>query len=330
MWRTRLAALTLVGTLIVGCTVAPGADSSASSASAEVSPAGDSGGANASATDPMPLHAEADGYTLDVTADRTTVAPGETVHLTATFTNGTTSPIDYSGSPCSAMSGSTTVALPVEPEGRSWTGIRQEFKTYALTNGFGPGGVPALDPVSIPMETPACDGPWESELAAGDSISSPLRWTADIVPDIGALPGEAPFTISVGYDRQNGPPSYPPDYTGVHASWFPMYKQLTVQGTFQVVGNGRPVISAGQAVDAVLGDGMFARWLAQSPARTWSNANLFLGSSPKAERIIPKGPWWDVELFREVGVPRNWAIAYVDPFDAHVISVNYCDIPCDR
>jgi hypothetical protein len=323
------AALMLVGTLIAGCTVAPGADDPASSASAATAPGG-SAGANASATEPMSLHAEADGYTLDVTADRTSLKPGETVNLAATFTNGTTSPIDYSGSPCSAISGNTKVALPAEPEGRSWTGIRQAFKTYALTNGFGPGGVPALDPVSIPMETPACDGPWESELAGGDSVSRPLRWTADIVPGIGALPGKVPFTIAVGYDRQNGPPSYPPDYQGIRGSWFPMYKQLTLQGTFQVVGNGKPVISAGQAVDAVLGDRTFSRWLAQRPARTWSNANLFLGSSPKAERIIPKGPWWDVELFREVGVPRNWAIAYVDPFDAHIISVNYCDIPCDR
>jgi hypothetical protein len=29
-------------------------------------------------------------------------------------------------------------------------------------------------------------------------------------------------------------------------------------------------------------------------------------------------------------VPRHWAIATVDPFDASLIAIHYCNIPCDR
>jgi hypothetical protein len=45
---------------------------------------------------------------------------------------------------------------------------------------------------------------------------------------------------------------------------------------------------------------------------------------------MPKGPAWEIDLFREMGVPRHWAIAFVDPFDASLISVTYCNIPCAR
>ena len=46
--------------------------------------------------------------------------------------------------------------------------------------------------------------------------------------------------------------------------------------------------------------------------------------------MMPKGPSWEIDLFREVDVPRQWAIGFVDPFDATVRSVTYCNAPCDR
>ena len=45
---------------------------------------------------------------------------------------------------------------------------------------------------------------------------------------------------------------------------------------------------------------------------------------------MPKGPAWELDLFREIGVPRSWAIAFIDPFDASLISVSYCNVPCER
>jgi hypothetical protein len=99
---------------------------------------------------------------------------------------------------------------------------------------------------------------------------------------------------------------------------------LTVQA-----GDQQPM-SPAQIIDGLLADRGFSKWLAKEPKKTWSSANFFLLSWPKHEGIIPKGPSWEVDLFREVGVPRHWAIAFVDPFDAAVRSVTYCNIPCDR
>jgi len=36
-----------------------------------------------------------------------------------------------------------------------------------------------------------------------------------------------------------------------------------------------------------------------------------------------------IELFRENGVPRNWAIAFVQPFTGD-LKLNFCNVPCDR
>jgi hypothetical protein len=169
-----------------------------------------------------------------------------------------------------------------------------------------------------------------SELEPGKSVTRSMSWKAEIVRGIDALEGTFPFEVSVGYDQQNGPPSYPPDYTGPLGSWFPMFKRLTVAGELHVVGQGRALKGPGEIIDSVLEDKNYAAWLRSRSAKTWSNANLFLVGSPTGEGILPKGPAWDIDLFREVGVPRNWAIAFIDPFDAKVISVHYCDIPCDR
>ena len=91
-----------------------------------------------------------------------------------------------------------------------------------------------------------------------------------------------------------------------------------------------PILSIGQAVDAMLGDQRFAVWLATMPARTWSGTNVFLSNNGKAEGIVPAGPSWEVDLFREVGVPRNWAIGFVQPFTGEVRKLTFCNAPCDR
>ena len=276
--------------------------------------------------------ADADGYSLTVTADRLTLAPGETVQFKATFHNGTAHPIDIAGPACGGgTNGSVSVALPVQPTGKTWTGIRQTFKDYVLGQGYGPGGVPALDPLRVDLSYPEC-GEWtiSSELGPGESVTRSMSWKANIVVGVDALPGPVPFTISAGYDQQNGPPSYPPDYQGIRGSWSPMFKSLEVKGELEIVGEGRALKGPGEAIDALLSNKKFSNWLGKRPSRTWSNANLFLVSWPRREGIMPKGPAWEIDLFREMGVPRHWAIAFVDPFDASLISVTYCNIPCDR
>jgi hypothetical protein len=46
--------------------------------------------------------------------------------------------------------------------------------------------------------------------------------------------------------------------------------------------------------------------------------------------IVPEAPSWEIDLFREIGVPRNWAIGFVDARTGDLVSVTYCDVPCDR
>jgi hypothetical protein len=62
---------------------------------------------------------------------------------------------------------------------------------------------------------------------------------------------------------------------------------------------------------------------------TWSNANIFI-TAGGGGGIMPNQPAWDIELFRENNVPRNWAIAFVDAYSGAILGATYCDDPCDR
>jgi len=87
-----------------------------------------------------------------------------------------------------------------------------------------------------------------------------------------------------------------------------------VNGTIRIGDHARKVVTAGQAVDALLGDKRFRAWLSEQPASTWSVANVVLLNYGPAQGIVPAGPSWEVDLFREIGVPRTAAIGFVDPF----------------
>jgi hypothetical protein len=310
-------ALAFVGLTFAGCVASPGRESQSPKPSASASTL---------------LETEVDGYSLSVTVDHPTLAPGETATFMATFHNGTRSPIDYDVPWCGGAAGvQVQIALPTEPSGRTWPGIAGQFKQYVLKEGYGPGGVPALKPLASNVYAKPCEeGQLEAMLGPGESVTSSLPWKAEIVAGVPALAGPVPFTVLVGYDRQNGPPSYPPDYKGPRGSWFPIYKQLIVKGVLEVEGTARTLAGPGEVIDSILADAKFTKWLAEDPPSTWSNANLFLTSPPKAQGILPAGPSWELDLFKEVGVPRHWAIAFIDPFDASIRSVTYCNVPCDR
>jgi hypothetical protein len=153
-------------------------------------------------------------------------------------------------------------------------------------------------------------------LASGDSRSWTLEWSAEIVEGVPALSGLAPFTIGTTYDAKP-------------RGKILIGKELEVSGHLPIVGSARRTLSAGEALDVLLSDPQFSTWLAERPSRTWTNANLFLQSSPTDNGILPAGPAWEIDLFREQGVPRHFAIAFVQPFTG-ALRVNYCDIPCDR
>jgi hypothetical protein len=301
-------------------------------AESAAAPHGSATAVSPAASSATELVASADGLTLSVSLNGSSVRSGDSLDVTATVTNGSASAIDYAVPWCGgAAKGYVDVALPQGPVGRTWSGIAGTFKQYVLTEGYAPGAARALDPMRVDLWTRPCqEVTGELEIRPGETITSVLSWPAEIVQGVRALPGPVPFAVSVSYDRQNGPPSLAPDHEGPPPGWFPEYKQLEVTGTVQVVGDAPALAGPGEVIDSLLDDTNFAEWLAEQPRSTWSNANLFLNSSSEAHGIVPEGPSWEVDLYREIGVPRHWAIAFVDPFDALLRSLTYCDVPCDR
>ncbi len=87
------------------------------------------------------------------------------------------------------------------------------------------------------------------------------------------------------------------------------------------------VVTAGEAIDALLSSQRFTDWLTEQPASTWSVANVLLQNPGKAQGIVPGGPSWEVGLTRKVGVQDEWAIGYVDPFSGKVLSLSFCYPP---
>jgi hypothetical protein len=270
--------------------------------------------------------------TLTVVFDRTTVEPGGSLNIDVAIHNSRLVPVvlalDQCGAPASMHA---TVPVPIEPAGRAWGGIAGDLKTYALTQGFGQGGVPAMAPVLVFATWQPCRGRGdEITLAPGDSTSGSLVWAAELVNDVPAPAGDVAFRISVAHDPSGGPPTDPPGYTGPAISWIKTYEQLARDGTIQIVGAAPRLLTAGQALDAILADPRFAAWLAEEPENTWSVANLFLVNNATAGGVVPAGPAWEIDLFREIGVPRNWAIGFVDPHTGEILNLTLCDIPCDR
>jgi hypothetical protein len=311
--------------------VSPAASARASDTTAVVP---SSSMAPAGSIDPTHLEATDNGLTLTVDLDRAEVTPGGTVTATATIRNARATPVIVGADQCGAAVAMTgSVQTPTDPEGRTWDGIAGEFKAFALSSAMGPGGGPAAAARVVYAKRAAAfcrEGSMERSLAAGASETVDLTWTAEIVAGVPALPGDVQLALVAGHDPEGAPPSYPPGYRGPIASWFRTWPQLEVKATIRIVGDAPRILSLGEAVDAMLGSRHFRSWLALQPKRTWSGTNVFLQNNGKAAGIVPPGPSWEVDLFREIGVPRNWAIGFVDPTSGKVLSLEICDDPCLR
>jgi hypothetical protein len=99
---------------------------------------------------------------------------------------------------------------------------------------------------------------------------------------------------------------------------------LAAAASVAVAGTAPRLASEGEVIDAVLADRRFATWLDQQPESTWSTANVYI------EDWLKGAPQWQVELFREIDVPRNYAIGAVDPFTGKLESLRFCNDPCLR
>jgi hypothetical protein len=271
---------------------------------------------------PVTTVVESAGLKLVAEFDRMEVEAGGTVTVNLSIEN--TRPTDVVfDEPCNVSAMTVAVRAPVEPIGRDWDGIAAAFKSYALETST---GTPIESSIREPLRTNAKGEPCHATasgagvggtlklIEAGTTYETVLTWAAEIVPGVPAAPGPAPYTIAVAFDHKDA------------ANGLFSVESLDATGTITVLEGAASAISAGQALDAALGDAKFAAWLEQQPKDAWANTNLFLQGRGFAEGY-PEVPYWDVELFRE---PRSWAILYIDAMTGEVLRRNFCNIPCDR
>jgi hypothetical protein len=278
------------------------------------------------ATAPRPtpalvLTAHQDGLTLSASLDRTTVEPGDAVTIEVAVHNGRATPAGYYAPCLDVAAMRTNLPLPLTPRGLTWTGAKATLKNDVLSGTF-----PGESSDSIVKDTSFEPCPETRQNAylhvdPGRTIQSRLVWTATLVAGVPALPGDVPFTITFvgtsGYPATL--PTRPPGVQPGLQVWVIDRSMLHVEGRIQIVGPAPRLLSKGEAVDAALSDPRFASWLAEEPASTWSAINVDL----------EPGPYWMIELLRETGVPRNFALAYVDPYTG-TVTLDICESPCSR
>jgi hypothetical protein len=265
---------------------------------------------------------ETDGLKLVAAFDRLKVEAGGTVTVALSIENTRSTDVVFD-EPCNTQAMTVEVRAPVEPIGRDWDGIAAAFKTYALEQSA---GSPIESSIREPLRTIAKSGPCHAPesglgvggtlklIEAGTTYENVLTWQADIVRDVPAVPGSAPFSITVQFDHEEA------------GNGLFTIETLEATGTITVLDGAPSALSAGHALDAALGDPEFAAWLEQQPKDAWVNANLFLQGRAFAAGL-PEVPYWNVELYRE---PRNWAGLFIDAMSGEVIRRNFCNIPCDR
>ena len=232
--------------------------------------------------------------------------------------------------PCGRGTMTVTLPVPIEPVGEIWSGVKRSFKEYSLKSSQ---GSPMESSIRDPLPTSAQAGPCAaagadgsvagadgsvagiSTLAPGATYETDLTWTAELVRGVPATAGSMPFTVAVQHDLE-------PVANGMFK-----VETIVVDGTITVMPGGPQPVTAGQALDSVIADTRFAKWLAKHPRKSWVNANLFLQPGAIGVESLPAVPYWDVELF---AAPRSWAILAVDASTGKVLTRAFCNVPCDR
>jgi hypothetical protein len=277
-----------------------------------------------------PLTASDDRLTVDVHLSATTVKPGGKVTVDVTIHNDGSTASNVSAGFCDGKAAvSAELPLPREPYGRTWAGFAAQYKAFVLshvrTNDGDVAWAQGLPdrPGVTPFFCPPSSNDSGIMLEPGDQLTSSITLAAELVPGVPALPGDMPFTVQVLHDPAPMP-------TGPCPCARPPYRELIVSGVITITGDAPHLLSEGEVVDALLADERFSKWLTKEPQSTWDIANLGLENIGDAQGIVPAGPSWRIDLFREVGVPRHWAIGYVDPFSGEIRNLVFCNIPCSR
>ena len=270
------------------------------------------------ATDAAPLVVAADGLTMTVRVTTPTVAVGGDVGIEVRVENGRGAPVEHWVQCDAPVTATAALPVPLAPPGRDWDGIAAKFKGYVLIQGMAPGGGPVDAPITVHAPAFPCDGfAGEAVLEPGGVIEETLSLPTDLVEGVPAAPGSYQLEVLFQYDPRN-------------AGGLLNHEQLRLTDDFTVEGPIPAVLSGAQAIDSMLAEPRFAAWLARMPSTTWTNANLFLEHGDGQGNVVPKGTTWSVELYRQNGVPRNWAMGHVDPFTGEVRNLTICEIPCAR
>ena len=268
-----------------------------------------------------------DGVTLTVVIDPNPVGKDEDVTFVASLRNGRGTDVDSSPGGCAFADLEVTVPIPWEPTGRTWTDREGWFKTFMLRNAYGPGAVAAWAPIGKTLLAKPCDEQTPDVLRPGE-----VR-TADFTRAIrGALrtyqhAGSFAFSITAHIDRQNEPPPVDPGFNGIPPRFFPIYRQVSVQGELTIDGRPTDLLTAGEAVDVLLEDERFTTWLNAQKPGTCETANLSLDTLPPEHEFTV----WFIQLMCETeDVPRHDGFGAVDAVTGDIRRLELCDLSCDQ
>lgn len=340
--RQRRLLPALLAIVLAGC--ASGGPSRSRSASVPPSAAPSDEAATPAATlsassspSPTATHFESsvDGLTLSADLDRAAVAPGGTLTVRAVVRNDRSVPVTYTSARCEPIDLTVPLPRPLDPPGKTWTGVAGQFKSFVLEHGSDPraGEAGAAALVNTPPPALCSTPPATGLLAPGGSLERTISWQAELTPGVPALPGPVDFHL-VFYSTSPGGAAFSP------VPWMQQFipGEVVLDGRFEIAGPARPMLSVGQAIDAMLADPKFAAWLPAQADWDWS-ANLMLQTGDGSAKYLPKGPAWDIELFptpktvppnTDTGKYRRFARGFIDPFDGKILLMDICDNPCHR
>lgn len=267
-----------------------------------------------------------DGVTLTVVIDPTPVGKDEDVRFVATLRNGRGTDVDYAPGGCAFSALEVTVSVPWEPTGRTWTGSEDRFKTFLLRSAFGPGGVPAWAPIkSVLLSTP-CDesSPPNPIMRPGEILTADFSRAIRNARRTYQHAATFSFSISADIDRQNEPPPAEPG-NPFPPRFFPEYRHVAVEGELTIAGRPTDLLTAGEAIDVLLGDERYMAWLNAQRPGTCESANLHLDTLPPTHEFTV----WFIQLMCETGVPRHDGFGAVDAVTGEIRRLDLQDTPAD-
>lgn len=277
---------------------------------------------------PMPgeLLSTLDGISLSVIVEPNPLPRGEDVTFTASVRNDGGSAVDYDPGACAFADLGMSFPVPWEPTGRTWAGRQGWFKDLLLNHSYAAGGTAAwAPPDEVLLSTPCHDA-----IPPGSILQQRGQLDADFTRAVrNALQSNphvssVPFSITFNFDQQNDPPPIDPGFTGIPPRFFPIYRHLTAEGVLRIAGAPTDLLTAGDAIDRLLENDAFRRWVDDQPAGTCETANLDLDSLPGNG----DAPGWFINLWCETGVPRHRGGAWVDAETGEIKKLEMCGDPC--